>query len=327
MKKRSESDILEIIRKTGQVSQAKLAEITKKSPSTISFLMKNLKNKGLINSSGKETSTIQGGKRATLISLQPDAGYFGAIYVKNRSIDFILFDFAGKVVNAQKENFQELKLEIIIKKIDEILKEWISVHHPKYLSSTIIFSYVVDKTGNVALSNKINGEITEFKSILRGKYQQEIFVVNDANSLALYAHDLFKDKFKNTLNFLIYFEPFRIGCGIIIGRNLYYGGKGASGELLPFNKEDVINLQEKANLQNFLNILTKKIVSYALFLDCEAIVFAGDILKIGKTFKENFKKNLKELLKDKEIIELDIKEAIAKGSYTLAFNKYIDKLF
>jgi len=264
-------------------------------------------------------------KKATLITLNPDFGYFGAIYIKNKNIIFNLINFSTDIIQTETVKLTIFNSKSILKIIEDKIKNW--DNNFTYLGTGVIFSYIVDNNGGVFLSNKYNSDFSDFKKNLKDKFPDITLVVeNDANCSALYSYKKFNDKYKTLLNFLVYFDPYRLGCGIIINEKLYRGFKGSAGEVIGIKGNLINSLKSCNSIIEFLKELKIKIIEYSIFLNSEAIILAGDITDIDKNLLTTFSNDLNESLPDIAIEFINTDNATAKGISILTIEKYLNKL-
>ncbi len=236
VKEASHKKVFSLIRSQGQASGAMLAKQTGMQPSSLVYILNNLKEKGLIKICGHGNSTAKGGKRPVLWQINPDFGCIVGIEVMRSAIRAVLVNLAGDVIlKAEKDFIPEEPDKIVLRicnTIKEIIDEYgfanrnllyISLAVPGIvdpLSHKIIYSFGL-KLQNFDLKNKI----AEAFGVAAG-------VINDANAGAI--GDQWFTGFNMAANNSLYisYNPMAggIGLGIVINRKLYTGSNGLAGE-------------------------------------------------------------------------------------------------
>ncbi|MBP2230972.1 putative NBD/HSP70 family sugar kinase [Azospirillum agricola] len=92
----NERVILNALRRLGQASKADLSRSVNLTSNTAGVIVKELEERGLIRSEGKRSGAR--GQPATLLSLNPEGAYSIGVKVGRRSVDTLLVDFRGHVV-------------------------------------------------------------------------------------------------------------------------------------------------------------------------------------------------------------------------------------
>ncbi|MFD1625996.1 ROK family transcriptional regulator [Azospirillum griseum] len=92
----NERVILNALRRMGQASKADLSRSVNLTSNTAGVIVKELEERGLIRSEGKRSGAR--GQPATLLSLNPEGAYSIGVKVGRRSVDTLLVDFRGHVV-------------------------------------------------------------------------------------------------------------------------------------------------------------------------------------------------------------------------------------
>ncbi|WP_199231508.1 ROK family transcriptional regulator [Azospirillum sp. TSO35-2] len=92
----NERVILNALRRLGAASKADLSRTVSLTSNTAGIIVKELEERGLIRSEGKRSGAR--GQPATLLSLNPEGAYSIGVKVGRRSVDTVLVDFCGHVV-------------------------------------------------------------------------------------------------------------------------------------------------------------------------------------------------------------------------------------
>ena len=90
------SMILETIEKEGPISRADISRLTKISSPTVSLVVEHFLKKGIVKEKGMGESS--GGRKPTLIELNPNGGFVIGIDLGGTNIKLVLMNLGGKIV-------------------------------------------------------------------------------------------------------------------------------------------------------------------------------------------------------------------------------------
>lgn len=336
LKLKNQISLLKLIRTKKQISQAELSNLTNLRPSTVSYLVRDLKDKGLVLVTGKGESGELGGKKSNLLSFDKTHGLFSGISIKKESIIFALSDFSGDVIKQNEISTSGLDSNAINELIINEINSYSGEKH--YKGAGIAISSVVNEKGDIIYSSGTSLKVSHFHDTIQSKVSiNNLLVENDANCAAYYAHLFLKEKYKNILTYLIYFHPFAIGSGIIIDNLLFRGASGGAGEILgsfwapheEFDKLTPASFTDKdkaKEINNFLAALENYILSTALFIDTEAIVLTGDFTNIEESILNEFIDTLEKTYKRFEIHIINSQDLAVRGAAVLSIDAYISSL-
>ncbi|HEX6012150.1 MAG TPA: ROK family transcriptional regulator [Geminicoccaceae bacterium] len=96
----NERVILSLLRRLGQASKADLARHANLTGNTAGVIVHELEAAGLIRSEGKRLGGR--GQPATLLTLRPEGAYSLGVKIGRRSLDALLVDFGGRVIERQR---------------------------------------------------------------------------------------------------------------------------------------------------------------------------------------------------------------------------------
>ena len=100
----NERRILNLIREEGPISRNELAKRTKISKVAVSTIISRLDDDGYILEIGKGQSTSKGGKRPTLLKLNPDNGYVIGIQIKRGTSTIALANIESEIKDIEHVN-------------------------------------------------------------------------------------------------------------------------------------------------------------------------------------------------------------------------------
>lgn len=330
--------LLRLIRSSQNISQAELSIKTKLQPSTVSNLVREFKQKGMVHISGKGESGELGGKKSSLLSFNSKHGIFSGISIKKEAVIFSLFDFTGKILNQTVKNISNFSTKDLINLITSEINDKYQ-KYPNYKGVGIAVSSVVNANGNITYSFGNILKISHFQIDIKNEIPPIPFIVeNDANCAAYYSNLFLKEKYKNLITYSIYFNPFCIGAGIILNNQLYKGSSNAAGEIWESISElhedlneislDEINQLDKIannnDVKKFIAKLRSYILTTAMFIDTDAIVLNGDITYLNKNLLTEFIASLKTTYNNFVVEIINGNDLAVAGAAMLALDLYIN---
>ncbi len=264
-KHQNQETILDLLQSLPAISQAEISARTGLQTSTVSYIVRAFKARGIVHATGKGDSGPAGGKKADLLALRPDYGLVGGIVVKNDGVLSCLTDFTGHIVERREIITRGLSDDGILDRVVAAIRTDRD-SHPTYRGTGVAVTSVVDLSGNLLESTYFTHSIPRFVERLRDAAPELSLVVeNDANCAAYYDHIFQRRRFRNLVHLHVPMRPFTIGAGIIIDGVLYRGATGAAGEIL-----------KEARTGRFESTLERVILFVASLLDTEAIFITGE---------------------------------------------------
>lgn len=318
--------ILDLVRVNNKISQAQLAIKTRLQPSTVSNLVKVLKSQDFLIHDGKGTSGKAGGRKSDLLSINPDFGCFGGIYVRNTELIFNLIDYAGNIIERKTIPVEKDKESEIVEKICTEIHENRD-KHPNYSGTGIAVSSIISESGDILVSPDFHWNIPEFISSIKADSPDLPLVVeNDANCAAYYSYLYWKERYSSLISFLIFKEPFMIGLGIILKNEIYGGANGAAGEIWGYDADQVTLSGDDETIRENLEKVKRYILTSATLLDIRAITISGDILSLKGSLLDDFLCDLRRNAGRIEIKTIQEQDAPILGAALIASNLFINNL-
>lgn len=232
MRENNKKLVLKALFNTDQTSRSSIAEQINLQKSTVSSIVRELQDQGLIEELGTGEASNIGGRRPNLIRLNRKFGFvlafdMGVNYLKY-SVNYINGELIHHVslklyTNKVKEIFALMKNVILnLEKYDTInglVGISISLHAP-VLDNQILYSPFLDF------------QSLNLVDALKELIDVPVIIENEANLTAIYIRDFYRHsediQFDNILALNIHNG---IGVGTIIERRLYKGLNGLSGEI------------------------------------------------------------------------------------------------
>lgn len=246
-KEKRNIEILEILRKHGPISRPDISKEMGINVVTISNYIDDFIKNNLVYE--KELDISEGGRRPTLLDLNPKAGYVIGVGLNLMNMVGILVDLKGNIVTKTQIARPRSSVKDIIESLLEIIRE--ILRRSKEYTTDIkgvgvgIAGLVNKKDGSIHWPQKMNHYYTyasvdlPLKELIEREFNLPALIENDATSACFGEHWLDLDRgYKN----LIYMFS-GVGCGIMVNGEIYTGTNGYAGEVSIYNfkEQDLFN--------------------------------------------------------------------------------------
>ncbi len=189
MKKLNKSMVLKIIRNKGPISRASIARLTSMSPTSISRIVSELSNIGLIDETEPYSEGV--GRKATLLSIYPDSIATIGVYLNRDIIRLGIVNFVGQIILNQEFQYDTSKHSvcevcdklayIIINSIKEL-----KINTPKVIGVGIGMPGIIDtKNGKIILSAQLGWKNIDFVEMINKRIDMKIIIDNTVKLKAL----------------------------------------------------------------------------------------------------------------------------------------------
>lgn len=331
-KKQNLTQVIEMLRRYGAMTQARLKDYCGLQASTVSYLVSNLKQSGIIRDSGVENQLRRIGKPGNLIKLDNNAAQFLGMYVEDTFIDIYLIGIDGKTIEEERFPLTEEPVKKTV--IQCVKKKLIAV--PQINGIGIAIKAIVYKDGTIRSAqrrglNHKNWSITGLQNELQIAYPQiPVVVENDANcAVELYNYICKREK-KDIVLYLMNREPFGIGCGLLLDGSIYRGSRGAAGELhdadAHFSEIAKKGMESHEFLTEILESLKPYVMRTAAFLDPECFVFTGSCMNGFGPECEEIMTNITTVTSIPVVAESGEILNPAKGAALLVIDQFVQNL-
>lgn len=269
-RRRNSESVLGLLRANPGISQVQLAMKARLQPSTTSNLVRSFKELGVVTTVGKGDSGPHGGKKARLLALRPDFGYYGGIYLKNDEVICGITDFEGSIVSRRSVAIEPSDNGRLLDLLaDEIASN--RAAHDRYRATGIAVSSIVNLRGDITPSAGFSHALPAVISALESRTgHHPIALDNDANCAAFWNYHTERGRYRNLIHLQVQTSPVTIGAGIILDGILYRGAQGAAGELPAV-------IPESTPAGRLEDRIIKLVRFLGSFLDPQAIFIAGEL--------------------------------------------------
>jgi N-acetylglucosamine repressor len=251
IKAMNRSLLLNIIRREERISRKQLTELSGLSVGAVSGIVSELLLNNWILEIGEGDYT--GGRRQTLIKLNPKAGYAMGIKVMETRIIGAITNFSGEIVHYWDETTG------FPKHPDEFAKHLASSIQTALkkarLETNRLFGIGVGLAGHIQSTNGIvhyspffGWRNVPLAQLIHQHLRLPVYIENDVNTLTI-TEQLFGAGRHHT-NFLVVTIGRGIGLGLVINGQLYRGSRGGAGEfghtILMKNAGDYASIEDLA---------------------------------------------------------------------------------
>ncbi|WP_179134456.1 ROK family transcriptional regulator [Oceanobacillus timonensis] len=232
IKRENQNLILDLIQEHELIARAKLAKLANMSPTTVSRITTSLIDIGLVKETNQYTTGV--GRKATLLSLNPDSLISIGVELDEKKIRLGFFDFLGKaIITEEIEKEVKDSPETVITYLKQTIFQVIETHHlsrNKIIGVCVgIPGWVDNKNGVVVKSAQLGWENAAFGQKLQEVLPFQVLVDNELK-LKAYAEKMFrKDKIEHTIVVIDFGSG--VGSALIVGGDVYRGFLNAAGEI------------------------------------------------------------------------------------------------
>lgn len=230
MKQANLSLLFGLVHRHGSVSRAELANITGLSPTTVSSLVDEMLERGLLLQTGAGTSETSG-RKPIMLEVNPQGGYVAGIELLDGGLNLELFDLLGNSVLFQSSPVRDYSNigDTIIQNLDELLSR-LKVSDEKMAGLCIGVPGIIDTAaGRVIQSTVITIDPeNDFFDRLQDRFAASSVVMGNESHFCAYFE---KSSMGENVKSLIFIDiDIGIGAGIILDNQIFEGAYGNSGE-------------------------------------------------------------------------------------------------
>ncbi|MGE5550589.1 MAG: ROK family protein [Bacteroidota bacterium] len=223
--------VLQTLYREGASSKADIARITSMSPATVTRIITELTEQGLVGEYKIAEST--GGRKPVVFRLNDDKLYaVGVQLVRNRVV-LGLCNFKGKILakrSFRPYSFEPDNLVAELAKEFELLLGMNRINREHIMGCGLAVSGIVNAdTGNVLRSVNLGWREVPIAEAIEKALGFPVVVENDANAAAL--AELWFGCAKEASDFMYLKTDTGVGAGIVCGGNLMTGPRGMIGEI------------------------------------------------------------------------------------------------
>jgi predicted NBD/HSP70 family sugar kinase len=238
LRESNRSRVVDTLRDRGKASRAEIARATGLSRSTVSSIVSDLINAGLLSEHGEATSVAHGeagGRPPVLLSLNPSAGLAVGVDFGHTHLRVAVSDLSHDVLAESRRELDvdhsaDDGLDAATELIDEVLDE-AGVDRDRVLGVGMGLPGPINRsTGTVGSSSILPGWVGVYAAAeMERRARLPVYVENDANLGAL-AECVWGSGKRHTDVIYVKLSS-GIGAGLLLGRRLHRGSGGTAGEI------------------------------------------------------------------------------------------------
>lgn len=220
--------VLKTIYDQGQISRAEVARLTKLTRVTVSEIVADQLNSGLVAEVGRSPSA--GGKAPILLSVVADAYHLIGLDLANDELRGAVLDLRGEICHEASLPLQDQEGEAALNLVFTLLDALIAKVERPLLGIGIGTPGLLDTTrGIVRRAVNLGWENLPLGDLLEKRYNLPVYVANDSQVTALAEHIFGAGKSATSLAAIRVGRG--IGAGIILNRQLFQGDGFGAGEI------------------------------------------------------------------------------------------------
>jgi N-acetylglucosamine repressor len=246
-KEKRSIEMLSVLRRYGPISRPDISREMGINVVTISNYVDDFLKHNLVYE--KELDVSEGGRRPTLLDLNPQACYTIGVGLNLMNMVGLLMDLKGNIITKTQIARPRASVKEITECVLEIIRE--IIRRSKDYSANIkgigvgIAGLVNKKDGSIHWPQRIDHHYTyasidlPLRDWLEKEFNLPVLIENDANAACFGEHWL--DLERGYKNVIYMFSG--VGCGIMLNGEVYTGTQGYAGEVSIYNykEQDLFN--------------------------------------------------------------------------------------
>ncbi len=228
-RERKNVSILEAIKRYGPISRTDVSKLTKLNIVTVSNYVNNFIEQGIVIEKGLDISS--GGRRPTIVVLNPKAAYVVGIDLGIFYITAVLTDLEGTVIGRAKADRPRDTADNVVKVLTEQVEQVIKasgLESKKIRGIHIGASGVIDReVGTVRCTEGVASIYVPVTTLLQEQFKMPVKLEHDVTTAAYGEWSLGAGTDVDIMLFMYS----GVGCGMIINGEIYHGHSGTAGEV------------------------------------------------------------------------------------------------
>ncbi|MFP7476843.1 ROK family transcriptional regulator [Terribacillus saccharophilus] len=231
MKTVNRSLILNKIRMSSPISRADIAKETGLTPPTVSTIVKELMEQGLVEENKLGSSS--GGRKPTMLHIKTDEFFVIGVDAGPDTVDCILTNLTGEMLGIVSQPLRVHTNREFLHQVEQAIQQLLDKHGmqtEQIIGIGVAMHGVVDsETGVSRVAPLLGLHDIPIKQQLEDKFSIPVKVDNDARAMAL--GESWFGGFDIQDSMVAVNIGRGVGAGIIIGGKLFHGASGLAGEL------------------------------------------------------------------------------------------------
>lgn len=241
MRERNERLVLTLLRRSSGLASAEIARRTGLSAQTVSRIIRALETDHLIRRGEPQRGRV--GQPWVPLSLNPSGAYFLGLKVGRRSVELVLTDFLGQIVDREKEVYAYPDFEKVVDftvAASAAIRERIEPSGRSRIAGMGIAMpfHLWNWAAQIGVEpdRMANWQTRDLAAELSGRVDIPLFLQNDASAAC--SAELVFGASHRPANFLSFFVAFFIGGGLVLRGSLFTGATGNAAGMGPLTVPD-----------------------------------------------------------------------------------------
>ncbi|HVF67056.1 MAG TPA: ROK family transcriptional regulator [Pyrinomonadaceae bacterium] len=218
--------VLNYVRERAPISRAEISHETELQRSTVSIIVEELKDRGLVAEIEGEST---GGRPPLLLRLKAAGPVAVGVDLGTEQTVVATSDLAGRVL-AQKSFATDPSAEKTLRKVTDCVNRLVRADDGIEAVGVSLPGLVDPETGNAVFIPHFRWRDFDAASKLRAATGLHVEVDNDANAAALAELWFGRPEVREVRNFVMILVEQGLGTGIVFDGQVYHGEAGAAGE-------------------------------------------------------------------------------------------------
>ncbi|MFD0620268.1 ROK family protein [Paenibacillus sp. GCM10027629] len=230
VKKINKSIVLDTIREHSPISRAAVSKMTGLNKGTVSSLVQELIDNGLILEIG--TGKSSGGRKPVMLLFHETAGYAIGVELGVSSIRTLLTNLNGEMIEEDQRPLDTTDRGQVIEGLFSAIQAMIDrAPSSRYgiVGIGIGVPGIVDEKGQILFAPNLDWEHVDLHTLVSDQFRLPVTIDNEANAGAV--GELQYGAGRSASNIVYISVSEGIGTGIMIGGELFRGAAGLSGEM------------------------------------------------------------------------------------------------
>ncbi|MEW8959929.1 MAG: ROK family transcriptional regulator [Moorella sp. (in: firmicutes)] len=225
--------IIDTIREAGSLSRAEVARQLGLSAPTVSLIIEQLLNKGILQETGIGDSS--GGRRPILLALNPNYRYVAGVDLSKQEIGIALGNLNGELIGDTTLTFSSGDAgESVLNRVAGAIKDLCrdkGIELRLLAAIALAVPGVYDPASGLVkmVARSFDWEGLQPEKIFKAHFAAPVLIKNDVNTAAL--GEFWRGQGRGTKNMAYISVGLGIGAGIILNGQLLEGCHGAAGEI------------------------------------------------------------------------------------------------
>jgi predicted NBD/HSP70 family sugar kinase len=228
----NQARVLRLLREKGVLSRAEVARYLGVTRSTVTLVIGELIEKGLIVPTGEAFVTQLTGRPGAALKLNREGAFFLGVEIGATEVHLLLIDLFGSIIHRETVPHRSTRSEVVCQDlIDLILRVWSErlKNSDRVRGVGFAVSGLINTRGVIRKAPTLGWHEVDLKNELLVKLPLPAFAENDANAAAL-AELSFGGRVSCS-DLCVLLLSVGVGAGIISERRLFRGHLGLAGEI------------------------------------------------------------------------------------------------